>query len=458
LILSHMIVALCYNEMMLLFTSNIIADHYQKMDGGDNIMSHRLATGMRRMKPDTNESFSACLLVMDENFRLQEWIANAYFTLPLRYLVVTVDPRSKVMPTEKLDIFRNELNITILEWQDSDFMNYRPLSKNASTAKIRTRHRARQNRFYETCMKHLYDFGKTWTALYDTDEFLVFSTYNHRYEGGTITSPKSMAEPGSILEFIQQSRRSGSWDPLLNNMCFMIPRMLYGGKEITKEELAMALPEGAVVKPSQLDTVRWRYHNPGAKAKHNGPAKVIIDVSGLAPFFPLKVDSPHRPIRDVCGPSALYKDIKESPFRINHYLGSWEAYSFRDDSRKGAERSREIWEFRANSSNAERSDEAASWLKGFYKQVGVDRANIVLDGAGLPETYIPPEDDGWTFKHDTMAFKGKESIPKDFLEFVKVKKKNATQSETEVWQSLLKKKKAKMLELAKKEASRHAKD
>jgi hypothetical protein len=57
-----------------------------------------------------------------------------------------------------------------------------------------------------------------------------------------------------------------------------------------------------------------------------------------------------------------------------------------------------------------------------------------------------------------MAFKGKESIPKDFLEFVKVKKKNATQSETEVWQSLLKKKKAKMLKLAKKEASRHAKD
>ena len=65
-------------------------------------------------KPDA--SFSACLLVMDENFRLQEWIAYAYFTLRLRYIVVTVDPRSKQLPTKVLDLFRSELNMTILEW------------------------------------------------------------------------------------------------------------------------------------------------------------------------------------------------------------------------------------------------------------------------------------------------------------------------------------------------------
>ena len=67
-----------------------------------------------------NETFSACLLVMDENFRLQEWLAFAYFTLPLRYVVIAIDPRSKQPPTEKLNIFRTELNMTILEWRTLD--------------------------------------------------------------------------------------------------------------------------------------------------------------------------------------------------------------------------------------------------------------------------------------------------------------------------------------------------
>ena len=72
----------------------------------------------------SNESFSACLLVMDENFRLYEWLAYHYHVLKLRYLVITVDPISLLSPEPVLDLFRNELNMTIISWTDSDFADW----------------------------------------------------------------------------------------------------------------------------------------------------------------------------------------------------------------------------------------------------------------------------------------------------------------------------------------------
>jgi len=358
-------------------------------------------------KPDA--SFSACLLVMDENFRLQEWIAFAYFTLRLRYIVVTVDPRSKQLPTKVLDLFRSELNMTILEWtfisniitDDSHLFTNRtkPLPETAPRNMVRKRHRVRQAGFYKACMKHLYERGKTWTVLYDADEFLVFNKYNHSYENGAFMSPPSISSrPGAVLDFIHQAQASNSKNPFLNTICYPIPRMLHGGKEISEKELKAAVPEGSIVEPLQLDTLRWRYHNSASNATGNGLAKVIIDVSRLKPYFPLVVNSPHRPVESVCEWPPAYRFIKDSPFRINHYLGSWEAYSYREDSRKGAERSREAWELQSNTSNTKRSDDASTWLKGFYKEVGVKKANTVLEGAGIPKSYKREDNDGWKFQ------------------------------------------------------------
>jgi hypothetical protein len=113
LVLSHMVVAVCYNEIMTIFSSFFL---YQYSSSNADGASFVPPGGAQQKRRRDDSSFSACLLVMDENFRLQEWIAYAYVTLPLRYLVVTVDPKSKLSPTEKLDIFRSELNMTIVEW------------------------------------------------------------------------------------------------------------------------------------------------------------------------------------------------------------------------------------------------------------------------------------------------------------------------------------------------------
>ena len=44
-------------------------------------------------------SFSACMLIKDDNDLLNEWLAYHYHVLNLRYLVVAVDPSSATSPT-----------------------------------------------------------------------------------------------------------------------------------------------------------------------------------------------------------------------------------------------------------------------------------------------------------------------------------------------------------------------
>ena len=46
------------------------------------------------------------MLVMDDNHRLTEWMAYHYHVLPLRYMIVAVDPRSKTSPTHIFNQWR----------------------------------------------------------------------------------------------------------------------------------------------------------------------------------------------------------------------------------------------------------------------------------------------------------------------------------------------------------------
>ena len=128
---------------------------------------------------DDDVTFSACLLVMDDNHFLIEWIAYHYHVLPLRYLIVAMDPRSQTSPSPILDRWRDKM--TIIEWKvDDDYSTLaeRDLAEETVrhhfgnlTANL-IRHRARQRIFYDKCMKHLKREGQSWSMLIDTDEFL----------------------------------------------------------------------------------------------------------------------------------------------------------------------------------------------------------------------------------------------------------------------------------------------
>lgn len=71
------------------------------------------------------------------------------------------------------------------------------------------------------------------------------------------------------------------------------------------------------------------------------------------------------------------------------------AYSFRDDSRKGGERSREGWEFKARDAD-DTDDNIRPWIGGFVQEHGNNKAKELLQGAGLDKSYKNPDEKAWT--------------------------------------------------------------
>ena len=121
-----------------------------------------------------------------------------------------------------------------------------------------------------------------------------------------------------------------------------------------------------------------------------------IDVAASPLFMSL-----HRPIKTIC--SAPWHRDADSGLRINHYLGSWESYTIRDDSRRGNERSLEMWEYKATTNGEETDDSIRPWLGGFVSEHGTDKAKELLRFAGLPRGYKNTNYTAWRLLPDKLA-------------------------------------------------------
>jgi hypothetical protein len=131
-----------------------------------------------------NATFSACLLIKDDNDILAEWLAYHHYTMNMRHIIVAVDPFSSESPRSILETWSNLTDLQVSEWADSDFMPLEFLQSGKappeyvamendlkSTANTTmdadsvmdiSNHRYRQRVFLARCMKHLRSEGRTW--------------------------------------------------------------------------------------------------------------------------------------------------------------------------------------------------------------------------------------------------------------------------------------------------------
>ena len=127
---------------------------------------------------NTEEGISACLLVNDENPRLPEWIAYHYLTLPLRALIVTVDPASRSNPNEIVINWWKEMGLHINVWSEKRFLHPKmrgPCPEPDDPEKCLWHHRDRQQYFIMRCMSEFKKMNKTWVLLTDVDEYVVMN-------------------------------------------------------------------------------------------------------------------------------------------------------------------------------------------------------------------------------------------------------------------------------------------
>lgn len=334
--------------------------------------------------------------------------------MPLRYVVAAVDPRSKTSPTHIFNQWRRQ-GVFVEEWQDRDFwkksMKFKPIGADAEFQMKRDRHRGRQKFFYRQCLIHMKDRNRTWVSLHDSDEYLVynhpggedFKPWQERLERKVMyhpdkskievlrpsQTPPSVSEAGAMIRYIRQEQKAGL--DFYQSPCIGIPRLMFGAEESNITQVTNKVPDG--FDAEQFDTLRFRKHARRNDFVKNALGKVIVDVSRVdmrkTPFF----ESLHRPIKSIC-PAPWHNDW-ESGLRINHYLGSWESYSFRDDSRRGGERSREQWEYKATTNGQSDDDIIRPWLEGFVREQGRETAQKLLANAGLPKGYKNVNSSSW---------------------------------------------------------------
>jgi hypothetical protein len=375
--------------------------------------------------------FSACLLVMDDNPRLAEWLAYHYHVLPLRYLIVAVDPRSQTSPTMFFNRWRKQ-GMVIEEWSDEDFWrkNLTGLEPTkaldeatATLQQKRDRHRARQKYFYRACLETMQQTNRTWVTLHDSDEYLV---YNHaggdkfpawqqrmqaRHDASTLHGheqrlqpamiPPTTSEAGRMIYYIEHERKAGL--SYYQSPCIGIPRLQFGAVESSLHEQTAQVPSPLLDTVPNLDTLRWRKHAARNDFVKNALGKVILDVSRLPPVNELPYfQSLHRPVKTLC--PAPWNNEWSSGLRLNHYLGSWATYTFRDDSRRGGERSREQWEYKASINQDQTDDVIRPWITGFVKHHGIVQAKELLQDTGVPPQYKVPaaNDPHWLLEPEKL--------------------------------------------------------
>eukprot|EP00978_Attheya_sp_CCMP212_P041896 scaffold246359_cov41-Attheya_sp.AAC.1 len=137
---------------------------------------------------DPSDGFSACLLVKDDNDRLIEWLAYHYLVLPLRHLVVAIDPDSLTSPEPILNRW-DDSDLEIVVWNDEDYLKEDHIVtrmgrkiqaiESGNSTELGELHLERQRVFISKCSAYHKENDRSWVLLIDSDEYMV---YNHIHD------------------------------------------------------------------------------------------------------------------------------------------------------------------------------------------------------------------------------------------------------------------------------------
>ena len=189
-------------------------------------------------------------------------------------------------------------------------------------------------------------------------------------------------QPGSVLSLIQQVVDKTARN--VNYPCISMLRVLFGSVESSIEEQSVGVP--VQYNATAFESLRWRYHALPHHAELHGNPKVILDVQAIpAKYFEETiVFSIHRPVREYCPKNSdlAFSNFRKQPIAVNHYLGSWERYSGRNDKR----RSRDKYDLKATV-NRGHDDGLRTWLHGFVESVGPINAAKLLGDQYLSRNY-----------------------------------------------------------------------
>lgn len=370
-----------YAQSSLHDTANASSSSQLQMTGFVQTMGKNKKQPMHLKLPTSSpDDFSACLLVMDDNHYLIEWLAYHYHSANLRNLIIVSDEKSVTSPLEVLERWKGKMDI--LQWKDEHYFTPKEF-EDAQEAAVSyfghgtpqnlIMHRARQRLFYYKCLKNFQDRGKSWVLLTDTDEFVRIN-YDTAEASNIPALP--IQQPGSVSALLQQHSVSSSPANVKDNMplhvlqsspCVQVPRLRFsGGEEITT--MVEGTTATSTFNTSNFLTMRWTTHASPTDYKSNKISKAIVDVSRILAKDLLPVDSIHLPVRAVCEQRRLHLRAPQSLLVIHHYLGDLPQYLYRENDARNL-RSIDQYFSRQSIVNPQTSNAMQPWLGGFVKNM-----------------------------------------------------------------------------------------
>lgn len=281
-----------------------------------------------------NKTFAACLLFMDDNHKLSEWLGYHYYVLggDLRTVIVAVDPQSTESPRTVLELWRQHGLLDYSIWNDTDFaynlLKLQPQPTDGPKRKLH-KHRQRQGQFYVRCIRHLKQQAKQanqtsrWTLFVDSDEYLV---WNPDVVDDAATR---MAQPGSIGHAILKYTGNAREFPPSHQLdwyahfqqshCVTLPRTLVSAAVDELDGETVESQPWLVPNERQLVTRRYVYRAMNESLTIlPSLGKSIVDVSRLKPYGDFRAGYEiHRPLPATCPPHVHWNDL---PIGIYQYV------------------------------------------------------------------------------------------------------------------------------------------
>jgi len=389
----------------------------------DDLMEKVPLGDMHRMLPsrrqDQAPAFAACLLVLDDTIRLNEWVAYHFTELPLSSLVIGLDPKSSMSSIAEIYSMSQRWSpygLNIIVWPTDPF----PKTYKYKTPKNHKRppgsHKWRQETLVSSCTHHFLDKGEEeWLLLTDTDEFL---SYNFIQPGENISSfdkDSIFRGPGApslekraadrvkalpirrkalpfsaqgstaranntILSFIQAQRaNNASYDYFPSQSgCTRIVGLTYGTNESESTS-------SDVKKSENLMTKRYQQHS---KFFNDAFSKVMIELPKIKEDRNELgwIGDIHNPFPRLCGRNGKHssgQDFMGSVLKVSHYVGSVESWLERGFGNGTNIRKQDIREWKKRDLRGapytDRFDTRMStWYEKFEAKVGKDGAEKLL--------------------------------------------------------------------------------
>jgi len=337
------------------------------------------------------DGFGACLKIMDDNHWLVEWLAYHWFALPLRYLIVMIDPKSRTSPIPILERWSggdNNRTYMTIEYVNETYEGARAKGLSSILVPGNAEHLGPQRMFLGDCMRRYKRMGwNSWIVATDTDEFvginpLVRTTTDpgHELYRGDVSIPGNH-ERGHLMTMLKRElrRRKELKIPVKWPDCIAMNRMQICTNESPANRNASMIPPGFRYE----DFLTQRFLLGGEQLR----PKDMVHIGGIEAEYFEKLDllnekgaNTHNVAPGRCAQGAPRHG---SLFQVKHYDGTEEQRKFREDPRgKYGKRMGTTPQMAGTVCPKFVADDLQPWLRGFIDAVGPDEARRLLEGNG----------------------------------------------------------------------------